>query len=146
MPCRELVVGLLDDRQIREREERVGVGAHDGPDHAALHQIAQVILAKRPVARQQIADRVILLLQRLRRRHADQPAELVLGDDPNGRASGVQLLGTLQLVALPAIAARPEPSKPSAPTTSIVVLAFTSSAVSPPSRTTSAALPACRAS
>ena len=77
----ELVVGLLDDRQIAEREERVGVGAHDRLDDAALHQIAQVILAKQPVARQQIARRVILLPQRLHGRHAGQPAELLLGDD-----------------------------------------------------------------
>ncbi len=108
----ELVVRLLDDREIGEREERVGVGAEHGPDDAALHEIAQMILAQRAVAREQIAHRVVLPLQRLGRRHADQPAELVLGEDPDLRTRlRVQLLGPFQLVALlPACAVgrRPE--------------------------------------
>jgi hypothetical protein len=68
---------------------------------AALHQIAQVILAERAVARDEIAHAVILALQRVGCRHAGQPAEGVLAEDLN-RVSpfAVQLLGAAQLVAL----------------------------------------------
>ena len=59
-----------------------------------------MILAKETVARQQIARRVVLLPQRLRGRHADQPAELVFRDDPDRRAFRTQLFGALELVAL----------------------------------------------
>ena len=59
-----------------------------------------MILAKEPIARQQIAHRVVLPPQRLHGRHADQPAELFLGNDPDWRSFGAQLFGALELVAL----------------------------------------------
>ena len=64
-----------------------------------------MVLAQRPVAREQIADRVILLLQRFRGRHVHQTAELILGDDGDERGVlRVQLLGARELLALLAVA------------------------------------------
>ena len=59
-----------------------------------------MVVAQRAVARQQVARRVVLALQRLGRRHAGQPAELVFAQNLDLRAVlRVQLLGLLQLHA-----------------------------------------------
>ncbi len=60
-----------------------------------------MVLAKRLVARQEIAHGVILPLQRAGRRHAGEPAEPVFVEDLDLRlALRVELLGALELVAL----------------------------------------------
>src|SRR5262249_55268696 len=95
------LVGLLDDAEIGEREEGVGVGAHHRADQSALDQIAEMVLAQGAVAREQVADRVILPLQRVGRRHAGKLAEFVLGEDADWIGRGalrVQFLGALELV------------------------------------------------
>jgi hypothetical protein len=60
----ELVVGLLDDPEIGEREKRVGVGPKHRPDQPALHQVADVVVAEGAIARQQVARRMVLPLKR----------------------------------------------------------------------------------
>src|ERR1700687_4740229 len=97
----ELVVHLLDGRKVRKREERVRIGAKHRPDDPAFDQIPQMILAKQLVAHQEIAQGVVLPLQRAGRRHAGEAAEPVLVEDLDLRlALRVELLGTLELVAL----------------------------------------------
>ena len=73
----------------------------DGPDDAALDEIAHVVVAQRPVPRQQIACRVILAPDGIRRRHAGEPAELVFAQnlDRRGRLLRVELLGPDELLA-----------------------------------------------
>ncbi len=53
-----------------------------------------MVRAQRPVTRQQIARRLVLLLQRLRRLDAGEPAEIILGEDLDP-----ELFGFLQLLA-----------------------------------------------
>ena len=60
-----------------------GIRAQDGPDEAALHEVPQMVLAQLTVTRQKIPHRVVLSLERVGRRHANQPAELFLADDLN---------------------------------------------------------------
>ena len=91
---------LLDRGEIGKREERVGIRAQDGPDEAALHEVPQMVLAQLAVTRQKIPHRVVLSLERVGRRHANQPAEFFLADDLNPRSFlRVQILRALQIVA-----------------------------------------------
>ena len=58
-----------------------------------------MIFAKRAVAGEEIAHRVILALQRLRRRDASDPAEFFFGDDPDlAGLLGVQHFRTFEFV------------------------------------------------
>jgi hypothetical protein len=99
-PLRDPFVRLLDDREIRKREERVGVGPKHGPQDAAFHQIAKMILTQRSVSREHVAERVILALERIGGRHAGETAELLLGQNANRMSARlrVQLLRPFQLV------------------------------------------------
>ena len=98
---------------------------------------------------------MILAPQHVRRRHAGEAAEILFAQNPDRRLLlRVQFLGTLELVALsrdPLGTSAVTPASwtidsrswgggpnPSAPITSIVVFALTSSAVVPPSRATNA--------
>ena len=68
-----------------------------------------MILAQRAVAREHVAQRVVLPLQRVGRRNAGEAAEFVLRHDSNrsvGARLRVQLLGALQLVRLVVVVAR----------------------------------------
>ena len=129
---RQLVVRLLDDRDVGKSKERIGVGPQRGIDEPALHEISQLIFAQQAVAREQIAHRRILPLHGVGRWHTRKPAELLFRHDFDRlRKLTVQFLGATQFVAFLS-----DGPKPSAPITSIVVLEFTSSAVAPPRRTT----------
>ena len=96
----QAVVRLLDDRKIRKREKCIGVGSHYRAENAAFHQVTNMILAQRPVACEQITQRVILTLQRFGRGHSGQRAELGLADDFDLRLCGVEFVCAFQLVAL----------------------------------------------
>ena len=68
-------------RQIAEREERVGVVLEGRADEAPLLQVAQVIFAQRRIHREDVALAVVLLAQLGDRRQADAAAEVVFADD-----------------------------------------------------------------
>jgi hypothetical protein len=102
-PLVETVVGLLDDRQIGKREERIGIGPMHRTQDAAFHQISQVILAKRPIADEQIAHRVVLPFQGVRRSARLPAGRTPLRENADGalrRGLRVQFLGAFELVAL----------------------------------------------
>ena len=90
----ERVVRVFDESDIGKREKRVGIRAKDWPQEPALHEIPQMIFTKLPIPCEKVAHGVVLPLQRLRRRHLGNPAELLFRYDPD-----LQILGTFQLVA-----------------------------------------------
>src|SRR5262245_975732 len=62
-----------------------------------------MVLAKGPIADEQIAHRVVLPFQSVHALHASQPAELLLGENADAafrRRLRVQFLGAFELVAL----------------------------------------------
>ena len=133
----ELLVRLPDERDVAEFEERVGVRPPNGTDDSALHKIAQVIFADRAVPPEQVAQRLVLPLERVGRGDACE----------RQNSSSVRMRITSPFAAFSSSARRslllvPRPHasvpapKPSPPITSIVVFTVTSSAVAPPRRTT----------
>ena len=124
----ELGAHLPDEQQIGKRIVRFGVRPHDRPNQAPLLQIPQMVFAQARIHAQQIALPVVLLLEILGRLNARHAAEIVLADDRACR--------DLRPSAASGFFRRP--GNPSAPTTTSVVFAVTSSAAEPPSRITSA--------
>ncbi len=111
-PLTEAVVRLLDHRQIRKRKKCIGVRAQHRPQDAAFHEVAQVILAQRPIAREDVAHRVVLPLERVGRGDAGETAEVFLRQNPNRRRAAarlrVQLFGPFELVRFLALGRRTE--------------------------------------
>ncbi len=79
----ELGAHLADQQQIRKRVVRFGVGAQDRTNQSPLLQVAKMVFAEPRIHAEQIALRVVLLLEIFGRLDAGHPAEIVLADDPH---------------------------------------------------------------